>query len=84
MSKQAYDQDKSSRALLHNLEFPFPKSQLQHPSCEERAGAAEQVYVPTAEATVPAEGGPAHDAVPQPERWVLGRAGQGMAADTQI
>lgn len=79
MSEQASDQDKSSRALRRNLEFPCSKSQLQHPSCEERAGAAEQVYIPTAEAAVPAEGGTAHDAVPQPERWVLGRdwAGQG-------
>lgn len=72
-----YDQDKNSRALRHGLKSPLSKSQLQHPSCKERAGAAEQVYFPAAEAAVSAEGDAAHDTVPQPERLVLGRGQPG-------
>jgi hypothetical protein len=36
------------------------------------------VYVATAEAAVPEEGGPAHDTISQPERLVLGWAGTGL------
>ena len=55
--------------------------QLQHPSCKEGTGSAEQMQLSTAEAGLFAEGGAADHPVSQPERCVLGQgAGGGPAA----
>lgn len=59
--------------------------QLQHTSCQEGAGSAEQVHIPAAEAGLFVEGGAADHPVSQPERCVLGEgACSGVAAYIQL